>query len=1304
MLKAWLERACQLELTHWTQDEQTDTLTDTRRVHDVYRRFLFFYFATIAALSASRGVLANMVAVEPVRTALMARLVALSRRTTDLVTSVSTSSSSSALAASEAERFTDTLECLVRERLAVLGLGACLSLLELGDAWITPLMALLLEQLHAGYLELGQMPATAVAFQKSSLQAHWLDTLCTWILVICREPDECTLSPTDAERMSAERQTSWTRSPDPWKREENELSTDCLTCSFQRTGRQFQAQHWYRCATCSFADDEGICTACALVCHAGHEVSYARFSGFFCDCGAASTNSMVVCCRLRTTEATRKQASCSASSQITPSQHDDDLEKRTEGVLLGQAESEGSLLEALQEPAHDLFAFMARFPVAMEHLWESWASAYLAKISIPSVDSAEHVPSITAPWMERIRDQLMWLRQEALHPSFYIGSMWKGSESPMVPETDDTIRSDMSSSTAAEAQASIPTATETGRAPPDPTEHNAVPIRNASGAILYKRLEWAPCTTQMLTRVRHLDQVQGIPRLGMDMCLDSTTKAGNSEDTKRLGASIDPSLVFADGLVMVVVPGLDTHGHQVTGLDLANVTGTERTGRSFTNEEAVARAASEGVSSATRTTNTSSPSSAWLSPALDTRSWERLPLGIGAGTIRFSGTWRRPGKPQRLLVMNHESSTLRLFSRNCPALSAQMHLRNTLQANQRFIWSIDAERIASATTVETAGRKTSDTQARQASSPCISGPSSDEALAAAAVSLQHWRHTSEAHDVPYLLLPLHRMVTITAFTPTSDGVGYASGPLGATSPPPGPMSFENTAFVESTTRMNRGSTGATPARLPSASTGASTSPSETENRAHNANTQRAWTQHLLLERKALDNGQAIGEASWLDAYADDWLLLLGQDRDRIEVCSLSYVCTCWICRLIRAVHGDHDNEPNPLFPVLGEPFSSSSSSAEQTEATPTPATRTEYLEWVCWDAADTAIDATTGAARVQDDGSVSPLDAWVASSSSTNDDSAMASPLVHHDQQVFETTREMGVEPCWAPDASKEHDPWRMTWQRRFVLDWNPRACLEAAHSTQSTASRVSASTELANSLGDLTAHVHAPLQAWTHGRVVLDARDVSLSPPGRLLLFLMLANNHLLVYGYVAAPWTTITSGSPTEDAVLLASMQLAAPSRALTAPAAPIEQGTGEVPSVASETGTQVTGLYYDDTAQVLDLFWSNGYWNRWRVRWLANNVRDGCSEENTLDRHPMHEDEQTPFWSWSARQLLLEPVAEEPLFRVDAASTIRLQSVQQMPVLSSGHRSYATGSTIVLAVVAQSTRTVYGMATQDQLEHAT
>lgn len=48
----------------------------------------------------------------------------------------------------------------------------------------------------------------------------------------------------------------------------------------------FRSQHWYHCATCGLVGDKGCCTICALICHVGHDVSYSRYSAFFCDCGA----------------------------------------------------------------------------------------------------------------------------------------------------------------------------------------------------------------------------------------------------------------------------------------------------------------------------------------------------------------------------------------------------------------------------------------------------------------------------------------------------------------------------------------------------------------------------------------------------------------------------------------------------------------------------------------------------------------------------------------------------------------------------------------------------------------------------------------------------------------------------------------------------------------------------------------------------------------------------------------------------------------------------------------------------------
>lgn len=48
----------------------------------------------------------------------------------------------------------------------------------------------------------------------------------------------------------------------------------------------FHGQHWYNCYTCGLTWDKGCCSLCALVCHEGHDVSYSRYSSFFCDCGA----------------------------------------------------------------------------------------------------------------------------------------------------------------------------------------------------------------------------------------------------------------------------------------------------------------------------------------------------------------------------------------------------------------------------------------------------------------------------------------------------------------------------------------------------------------------------------------------------------------------------------------------------------------------------------------------------------------------------------------------------------------------------------------------------------------------------------------------------------------------------------------------------------------------------------------------------------------------------------------------------------------------------------------------------------
>jgi hypothetical protein len=68
----------------------------------------------------------------------------------------------------------------------------------------------------------------------------------------------------------------------------SEKSTEGRLCSFI-VQEGFQEQHWYNCRSCGLVGEKGCCSTCALRCHHGHDVVYARFSSFFCDCGAESS-------------------------------------------------------------------------------------------------------------------------------------------------------------------------------------------------------------------------------------------------------------------------------------------------------------------------------------------------------------------------------------------------------------------------------------------------------------------------------------------------------------------------------------------------------------------------------------------------------------------------------------------------------------------------------------------------------------------------------------------------------------------------------------------------------------------------------------------------------------------------------------------------------------------------------------------------------------------------------------------------------------------------------------------------------
>ena len=50
----------------------------------------------------------------------------------------------------------------------------------------------------------------------------------------------------------------------------------------------------YHCHTCKMVDGVGVCTVCAKVCHKDHDLTYAKFGSFFCDCGAKEDGSCKV--------------------------------------------------------------------------------------------------------------------------------------------------------------------------------------------------------------------------------------------------------------------------------------------------------------------------------------------------------------------------------------------------------------------------------------------------------------------------------------------------------------------------------------------------------------------------------------------------------------------------------------------------------------------------------------------------------------------------------------------------------------------------------------------------------------------------------------------------------------------------------------------------------------------------------------------------------------------------------------------------------------------------------------------------
>lgn len=99
-------------------------------------------------------------------------------------------------------------------------------------------------------------------------------------------------------------------------------------CTFTMTQREFMNQHWYHCHSCKMIDRVGVCSICARVCHKDHDVTYAKFGAFFCDCGARDDNSCLALTKRSSTIEENYQAIPTSEpiNQIDEASNDHDQE------------------------------------------------------------------------------------------------------------------------------------------------------------------------------------------------------------------------------------------------------------------------------------------------------------------------------------------------------------------------------------------------------------------------------------------------------------------------------------------------------------------------------------------------------------------------------------------------------------------------------------------------------------------------------------------------------------------------------------------------------------------------------------------------------------------------------------------------------------------------------------------------------------------------------------------------------------------------------------------------------------------
>ncbi|XP_044730066.1 E3 ubiquitin-protein ligase UBR4 isoform X3 [Chrysoperla carnea] len=88
-------------------------------------------------------------------------------------------------------------------------------------------------------------------------------------------------------------------------------------CTYTVTQKEFMNQHWYHCHTCRMLDGVGVCSVCARVCHKNHDLSYAKYGNFFCDCGAKEDGSCQALVKRNPQTSGENRTAASTSGAIT---------------------------------------------------------------------------------------------------------------------------------------------------------------------------------------------------------------------------------------------------------------------------------------------------------------------------------------------------------------------------------------------------------------------------------------------------------------------------------------------------------------------------------------------------------------------------------------------------------------------------------------------------------------------------------------------------------------------------------------------------------------------------------------------------------------------------------------------------------------------------------------------------------------------------------------------------------------------------------------------------------------------------